>query len=60
MVDLQQALDAPLPWLQRRAGLWSLAAGAVGLGLLALCLLFDTAVLGAVRVWIDSRNTDSE
>jgi exosortase A len=55
MVELQQVLDTPLPLLRRRAGLWYLAAGAVAFGMAALCLLFHEAVIGAVRVWIDSR-----
>src|SRR3954471_8808343 len=55
MVELQQVLDTPLPLLRRRAGLWYLAAGAIGVGMAALCLLFHEAVGGAVRVWIDSR-----
>src|SRR3954465_930103 len=55
MVEFQQVLDTPLPLLRRRAGLWYLAAGAIGVGMAALCLLFHEAVGGAVRVWIDSR-----
>src|SRR5579859_7297793 len=55
MVELQQALDAPLPWSRSRAGLWRIAACGIGLAAIALCLLFHEAVLGALRVWIDSR-----
>jgi exosortase A len=55
MVELQQAIDSPLPVSRSRTGLWYVASGAIGLGILALCLLFHEAVIGAVRVWIDSR-----
>jgi exosortase A len=55
MVELQQAIDTPLPLSRSRTGLWYFAAGTSGIGILALCLLFHEALTGAVRVWIDSR-----
>lgn len=55
MVDLPQAFEPSLSWARDRAGSWRLAALAIGLGMVALGLVFHQAVTGAVQVWLTSR-----